>query len=143
MTTAVVDYCRRTGQAAPETPAAFARAIFESLALTYRLVLERLEQVTGQTIGTIRVIGGGAQNDLLNQLTADATGRLVVAGPVEATALGNIAIQMLATGHVATLGEARDIIDRSFPTGRFHPTDTDRWERHYRRFRDVLELSCV
>ncbi len=143
MTAAIAEYCRRTGQPPPETPAAFARTIFESLALKYRLVIEWLEEITGQTIRTIRVIGGGAQNVLLNQLTADATGRTVLAGPVEATALGNIAMQMLATGHVATLAEAREIIDRSFPAGRFHPIDTDRWERHYRRFREVLEHSCV
>jgi rhamnulokinase len=99
--------------------------------------------VSGQSIRTIRVIGGGAQNTLLNQLTADATGRLVVAGPVEATALGNIAMQMLATGRVSSLTQARDIIERSFPARRFEPMDTDRWERHYRRFRDVVELACA
>ncbi|ODS52104.1 MAG: hypothetical protein ABS36_18285 [Acidobacteria bacterium SCN 69-37] len=143
MTTAIAAYCHSTGQAPPATPAAFARTIFESLALKYRLVVEGLESVTGLSIRTIRVIGGGAQNALLNQLTADASSREVVAGPVEATALGNIAVQMLATGHVATLADARAIIDRSFPAGRFHPIDTDRWERHYRRFRDVLEHRCV
>ena len=143
MTAAIVEYCRRTGQPPPDTPAAFARTIFESLALKYRLVIEWLEEITGRTIRTIRVIGGGAQNALLNQLTADATGRTVLAGPVEATALGNIAMQMLATAEVTTLAEAREIIDRSFPAGRFHPIDTDRWERHYRRFREVLEHSCV
>jgi rhamnulokinase len=143
MTEAIADYCRRTGQTPPDTPAAFARTIFESLALKYRLVIEWLEEVSGLTIRAIRVIGGGARNTLLNQLTADATGRVVIAGPVEATALGNIAMQMLATGHAASLAEARDIIDRSFPAGRFHPIDTDRWERHYRRFRDVVELACA
>ena len=143
MTTAIADACRRTGQTAPAMPAAFARTIFESLALKYRLVLEWLEEVSGLTIRTIRVMGGGAQNPLLNQLTADATGRLVVAGPVEATALGNIAMQMLAIGHVASIDEARDIINRSFPAGHFHPTDTDRWARHYRRFREIVEHSCV
>lgn len=137
MTTAIVEYCRRTGQEPPATPAAFARTIFESLALAYRLVIEWLEEVSGRTIRTIRVIGGGAQNALLNQLTADATGRDVLAGPTEATALGNIAMQMLATGHVTSLASARDIIDRSFPARRFAPVDSDRWERHYRVFRDV------
>lgn len=138
MTTAIADYCRRTGQAPPETPAAFARTIFESLALEYRLVVEWLEEVSGRAIRTIRVIGGGARNALLNQLTADATGRQVAAGPAEATALGNIAMQMLATGRVASLAAARDIIDCSFPARRFVPVETDRWERHYRVFRDVL-----
>lgn len=143
MTTAIEEFCRQTGQVPPTTPARMARTIFESLALKYRLVIEWLEEVTGQPVRAIRVIGGGAQNVLLNQLTANATGREVIAGPVEATALGNIAMQMLATNQVTSLAEAREIIDRSFPAGRFHPTDTDRWERHYRRFREVLEHSCV
>jgi rhamnulokinase len=140
---AIAACCRRTGQAVPDTPAGVARTIFESLALKYRLVLEWLEEVSGQSIRTIRVIGGGARNQLLNQLTADVTGRIVLAGPVEATALGNIAMQMLATRHVASLGDAREIIDRSFPAGRFLPIDTDRWERQYRTFRDVVEQPCA
>lgn len=141
MPAAIVDFCRRTGQQPPETVGAFARTIFESLALKYRLVIEWLEEVSGLSIRTVRVIGGGARNALLNQLTADVTGRTVVAGPVEATALGNVAMQMLATGHVSTLDEARDIIHRSFPAGRFDPAGTDRWDRPYRRFRDHVDLA--
>jgi ribulose kinase len=80
----------------PVDAAAFARTIFDSLALKYRVVLEWLEELTGRTLTTIRVIGGGARNRLLNQLTADATGRVVIAGPVEATALGNLAMQLVA-----------------------------------------------
>jgi sugar (pentulose or hexulose) kinase len=79
----------------------------------------------------------------LNQFTANATGRMVVAGPVEATALGNVAMQMLATGAVTSLAEARTIIDRSFPVERFEPTDVDRWEPQYRRFREFEELTLV
>ena len=84
----------------------------------------------------IRIIGGGSKNRLLNQFTANATGRPVIAGPVEATALGNIAMQMLATGAVSSLADARAIIDRSFPTDRFEPQDDNgEWERQYHRFR--------
>ncbi len=143
MPRAIAHYCGRTSQPIPDTPAVVARTIFESLALKYRMVLEWLEEVSGLSIRTVRVIGGGAQNRLLNQLTADATGRDVLAGPVEATALGNIAMQMLATGHAASLADARDIIERSFPVERFLPIDTDRWDRHYRRFHDVVELPCA
>jgi rhamnulokinase len=114
MVDAIADACRRTDQQVPADPAAFARTIFDSLALKYRVVLEWLEELTGRSIVTVRVIGGGARNGLLNQLTADATGRVVIAGPVEATALGNLAMQLLATGQVASLDEARDVIDRSF-----------------------------
>jgi len=115
----------------------------ESLAFKYRAVLESLEELTGRRFDALRVVGGGARNRLLNQFTADATGRTVIAGPTEATALGNIAMQMLATGTVSSLAEARGIIERSFPVERFHPTESDRWEPHYRRFREYVELACA
>jgi rhamnulokinase len=143
MPRAIAAYGQRTSQTMADTPAAVARVIVESLALKYRMVLEWLGEVSGLSIRRVRVIGGGARNRLLNQLTADATGREVVAGPVEATALGNIAMQMLATGHASTLAEARDIIDRSFPAERFHPADTGRWDRHYGRFQEIVELACA
>jgi rhamnulokinase len=143
MMEAIAEVCRRTDQQAPADPAAFARTIFDSLALKYRVVVEWLEELTGRSITTIRVIGGGARNRLLNELTADATGRVVIAGPVEATALGNLAMQLLATGQVASLDEARDVIDRSFETERFEPRITDAWEPAYRRFRHYMETSVV
>ncbi len=141
MPRAIAAYCRRTSQPVPDTPAHVARTIFESLALTYRMVIEGLEEVSGQSIRQVRVIGGGARNGLLNQLTADVTGRVVLAGPVEATALGNIAMQMLATGCVPSLAAARDIIEQSFPPARYQPTQTDRWDTHYERFRDVVAAA--
>ena len=143
MPTAIAAYCRRTRQPAPTTSADFARCIFESLALKYRVTLEQLEQLTGTPITTIRVIGGGARNHLLNQLTADATGCEVLAGPVEATALGNIAMQMVATGAVASLDDARDVIEQSFPAERFTPARQDQWAPAYRRFRDYMELASA
>jgi len=88
-------------------------------------------------------VGGGSRNRLLNQFTADATGRTVFAGPVEATALGNIAMQLVATGAVASLADARILIERSFPVERFVPESQDSWDAHYRRFQDYLELTCV
>jgi len=141
MTEALAAWCRRRGQPEPGEPAAVARAVLESLAFKYRSVLESLEQLTGRAVTTIRVIGGGAQNRLLNQFTANATGRAVVAGPVEATALGNIGVQMLATGAVGSLAEARTLIDHAFPAERFAPRDVDLWEREFARFRDYLELT--
>jgi len=106
-------------------------------------VIESLEELTGEPIEEIQIVGGGSRNRLLNQFTADATGRTVLAGPVEATALGNIAMQMVGTGAVGTLAEARRIIERSFPVERFEPADQDRWNTHYRRFQEYLELTCV
>jgi rhamnulokinase len=134
MPEAIAAYCVRTGQPTPASPPAFARAILESLALKYREVLESLEEITGRRFREIRVIGGGSRNRLLNQFTADATGRTVIAGPVEATSMGNIAMQMLATGAVATLSEARAIIAQSFATDRFEPASAVVWDDAIARF---------
>ena len=109
----------------------------------FRALSFRAEQLTGTRVTEIRIVGGGSRNRLLNQFTADATGRSVVAGPVEATALGNIAMQLVATGAVASLSEAREVIARSFPGDRFEPSAHERWEPPYRRFQELLELSCV
>ena len=116
MLDAIAAYCKGTDRPAPQTPPEYTRCILESLALKYRKVLDSLEELTGLAFAEIRIIGGGSKNRLLNQLTANAAERTVVAGPVEATALGNIAMQMLATGAVASLKEARAIIERSFPS---------------------------
>jgi rhamnulokinase len=138
MLSAISEYCRRTDQPAPSSPPAYTRAILESLAFKYRSVLESLEELTGMRFEEIRIIGGGSKNHLLNQFTADATGRTVLAGPAEATALGNIAMQMLATGAVASLAEARRVIERSFPAERFEPSAADIWNSQYRRFLNYL-----
>ncbi len=138
---AIDRFCARTGQPAPATPGAYARAILDSLALKYRLVVRDLETVTGRPIHQIRIIGGGSKNRVLNQFTADATGRRVIAGPAEATALGNIGVQLLATGRAASLAEARAAIDRSFPTDVFEPRDPDPWSREAVRFQQYCELA--
>ena len=140
MPEAIDRFCRRTGQPAPSTPGEYARAVLDSLALKYRLVIRDLQALIERPITQIRVIGGGSQNLLLNQLTADATGLPVVAGPSEATALGNVAVQMLATGGAASLAEARAIIERSFPTTVFTPRDADAWDREAIRFQQYCGL---
>ena len=143
MPEAIATYCRMTGQPEPEQPTAFVRAILESLAFKYRAVLESLEEITGRRFDEIRMVGGGSRNRLLKQWTADATGRTVTAGPAEATALGNIGLQMMATGAVCSLSEARAVIDRSFPVERFEPVAADRWDAEYRRFQHYVECSCA
>jgi rhamnulokinase len=143
MVAAIARYCRETGQPQPDGPAAFTRAILESLAFKYRFVLDALETLTGVPLTELQIVGGGSRNRLLNQFTADATGRTVYAGPVEATALGNIAMQMVATGTVNSLADARRVIERSFPVDRFEPKETERWNDHYGRFQQLLELTCV
>ena len=140
MPDAIDRFCRRTDQPTPSTPGSYARAVFDSLAMKYRLVIRDLQSLVGRPIAQVRVIGGGSQNALLNQLTADATGLPVHAGPVEATALGNVAVQMLATGAVSSLAEARAIIDRSVPTSVFTPRDADAWDREATRFQQYCGL---
>jgi len=138
MPAAIDAYCLRTGQPKPASPGAYARAVLESLALKYRAVLESLELLTDLEFKEIRIVGGGSQNALLNQFTADATGRVVVAGPVEATALGNVALQLVGIGAVASLGQARELIAASFPPRFFDPQTTAGWDAAYRNFQALL-----
>jgi rhamnulokinase len=138
MVSAISAYASRTGQPVPAGPPGYTRAILESLALKYRIVLDWLEEVSGRSFTTIRLVGGGSRNALLNQFTANATGRPVLAGPVEATALGNIAVQMVSTGAVGTLGEARSIIDRSFPPERYEPEPSAAWDDALGRLRRYM-----
>jgi rhamnulokinase len=141
MTRAMDDFCLKTDQAVPATPGAYVRAVLESLAFKYRRVLEDLERLTNRRIDQVRIIGGGSRNKILNQFTADATRRRVLAGPVEATALGNIAIQMLATGAAGSLEDARAIIDRSFATEIYEPSGAGRWDKEYLRFQQYCEYT--
>jgi len=134
MPAAIDAFCKRTDQPSPRTHGAYMRAILESLAFKYRLVIGHLEKLTNRPIEQIRVIGGGSKNRLLNQFTADATGKPVHAGPAEATAIGNVAMQILATGGASSLREVRAIVDRSFPAEVFSPLDAERWNRFAERF---------
>jgi rhamnulokinase len=139
MPEAIAAYCRRTGQTPPDGVAATVRCIIESLALKYRWVIERLEMVTGKKIETIHIIGGGSQNRQLCQATADASGRRVLAGPVEATAAGNIIVQAMATGRLSGLAEGRALIRRSFPLVEYLPQDAGAWEEPFNRFTSMLK----
>jgi rhamnulokinase len=131
--------CQATGQPAPEGKAAIIRCVLESLALKYRWVLERIETVVGHRLDPIHIVGGGTQNQLLCQFTADATGRPVIAGPVEATALGNLIVQALALGLVGSLGEGRALIRRSFDVTTYEPAaDREAWEAAYMRLATLI-----
>jgi rhamnulokinase len=141
MLIAIDKFCKRTHQPSPRSPGAYVRTVLESLAFKYRIVLRNLELVSGRCMEQIRVIGGGSKNRLLNQWTADATGRKVLAGPAEATALGNVAMQILATGGASSLREVRAVIDRSFPTEVFEPLETDKWDEQAQRFEQYCEST--
>jgi rhamnulokinase len=127
-------YCSKTGQSAPEKPAEFVRCILESLALKYRATLNQLRQLTGRRIAGVHIIGGGSQNRLLCQYAANAMGVPVIAGPVEATAIGNILMQAHALGHVGSLAEIRTIVRQSFQPVQYEPNDQAVWNSAYERF---------
>ncbi len=135
----ICEFCTRTGQHPPTDPGAMARVILESLALRYRQVLENLESLLGRRQRAIHIVGGGSKNPLLNQFVADATGRPVIAGPAEATAVGNVLVQAIGSGAVSDLAEARRMVARSFEVERFEPQGGREWDQAYARFRDLRE----
>ena len=126
-------YCAQTRQPVPQDTGTIARIVFESLALKYRHTLEMLEELVGRRLDALHIVGGGTQNRLLSQFAADAIGRPVVAGPIEATAAGNILMQMLATGAISSLRQGRRVIRNSFDTEVFEPSNTARWDEAYAR----------
>ena len=139
MVKAIENYCTRTGQPVPQTPAQFCRCIFESLALRYRQVFTWLNDFADFDITTLHVIGGGSLNLLLDQFTANSCGVTVLTGPVEGTALGNIMVQAKASGAVKDIWEMRRIIARSIEVKRFEPQDKDVWDKAYTRFLEITK----
>jgi rhamnulokinase len=133
----IAEHCRASGQAPPETPADFTRAILESLAFRYRQVLESLESLAGRRFDVIHIVGGGSRNALLNQFVADSTGRSVVAGPGEATAIGNVLIQAMGAGELSGLAEARELVRRSFAIETYEPKAGAEWDEAYARYRTL------
>jgi rhamnulokinase len=138
MPEAIRAYCRRTEQPVPETVGAVIRCALESLAMKYRLVLGWLEELTGSAITTIHIVGGGAQNRQLCQMAADACNRPVVAGPAEATAIGNLLMQAIAMGDLDSIAAAREIIRASFEVHEYEPRDRAAWDEPYARFQARL-----
>ncbi|ASS65461.1 MULTISPECIES: rhamnulokinase family protein [unclassified Paenibacillus] len=131
-------YCEATGQRAPRGPGATARCILESLALKYRQVLEQTEQLSGQAFDGLHMVGGGIHNELLCQWTANAIGRPVWAGPAEGSAIGNLAVQWIASGELGGLGEARGLIRDSFPVQVYEPRDPEAWDEAFGRFKALI-----
>jgi len=137
MPEAILAYCRRHGEPPPTTRGAMVRCCLESLALSYRLVLDGLQAVTGRSITHLFIVGGGSRNELLNQFAANACAVPVVAGPAEATAAGNIVAQALAVGRVPDLETARRAVDSVGTRKRYAPRDPDRWRLAYQRFESL------
>lgn len=139
MPEAIQEFCKRTDQPVPETRGEIVRTALEGLALKYRYVADRLEAIAGRRLDTVHMVGGGIKNKLLCQMAASATKRRVVAGPSEATAIGNTLMQAMAIGEIGTLAELREIVRNSFETEVYEPCDSDAWDDEYARFVQMLE----
>ena len=137
MPTRIREYCKRTNQPVPETDGQVVRTALDSLALKYRAVLEGLEDLIGMRLDPIHIIGGGTQNQLLCQLTANVAGCPVVAGPVEATAIGNVLVQAIGLGHLGSIEDAREIVRNSFDVITYTPEPDTRVEDAYGRFKGL------
>jgi rhamnulokinase len=135
---AIQHFCTTTGQTVPADRGSLARVVLESLACKYRATLEQLEHITGRQLDVIHIVGGGSRNQLLCQFAANACARPVLAGPVEATALGNILAQAIAAGQCASWAEARDIVHAAFPPTVYEPHNTAAWDEAYDRFQHVM-----
>lgn len=134
----IAEYCADTNQPVPQDHGAVIRCALESLALKYRVQLERLEMLLDTTLDAVHIVGGGTQNKLLSQFAADATGKHVITGPIEATALGNVLMQMLALGHIESLAQGRQVIRQSFDVLTFEPQAGAAWDDAYGRFLNLL-----
>lgn len=141
MPSRIREYCKHTNQAIPETVGQVMRTVFESLALKYRYVMDLLRDISGQAIERLHIIGGGVQNQLLCQMTANACGIPVIAGPIEATALGNAIIQLITSGDLANLGEARQLLSETIKTTTYEPLEQSMWEENYQRFKTIIESA--
>jgi rhamnulokinase len=134
MPEAIRGFCQKTGQAVPADEGAVLRCALDSIAMKFRHVLGMCEELAGGRIETIHIVGGGTQNRLLCQAAADASGRRVVAGPIEATATGNLMVQAVAAGDVGSIAEAREVVRRSFTVEEYEPRNTAAWDDAYGRF---------
>jgi rhamnulokinase len=134
MPKAIQEFCRETKQPAPKTDGELIRCCYESLALKYRETLDSLEELTGNKIEVIHIVGGGSQSKILNQFTADACQRPVVAGPVEATAIGNLLTQVRASGELGSLAEMREVVRKSSVVEHYEPTTASAWNEAGARF---------
>jgi len=139
MPAAIETFCRHTNQSAPRSIGAIARTVLEGLAMKYRMVLDQLELLSGKKYNVIHIIGGGSQNTLLCQFTANATGRKVVTGPIEATATGNILMQAKGMGYLENLAAMRKVVNNSFELLTYEPQERDMWEEAYTKFKTIAK----
>ena len=138
MLSAIVQFCQRTDQSIPETKGEFVRCIFESLALKYRFIIDKINSMRDVSIETLHILGGGSKNELLNQFSSNATGLPVVAGPEEATATGNVIMQAIAKNELANIEEGREIVTNSFALKYYDPEDQEKWNEQYYKVKHLF-----
>ncbi len=132
----IKEYCKKTGQGVPETDGEIIRCIYESIAMKYKMTSDMIEDCTQKTYSSIHMVGGGTKDNLLCQLTANATGKTVLAGPIEATAMGNVAVQLYAKGYIQNLAET---IKNSAEIAEYTPDSEDKWDDAYKRFAEIVK----
>lgn len=134
----VVEFCKKTGQSAPADKGSIIRIVMESLALKYRSSVEGLEEIVGNRVPALHIVGGGCKNTVLSQYTADVLNRPITAGPIEATAIGNVMSQLIALKEIEDVKQAREVVKRSFPTEEYQPENPDLWEDAYGRYMGII-----
>ena len=142
MVEAVKEYLKKTGQKVPNDIGTITRIILESLAMKYRYIFELLEDITGKEIEVLHIVGGGTKNKLLSHFTANALGKEVIAGPIEATTIGNILIQEISLGKIKDLKEGREMVKKSFPLEKFYPEkNRNIWDEKFLKFKKITKLE--
>jgi len=139
MQSRINEYLEQTGQGKIKDKGQIVRVILESLALKYRSEMESMEKIASKKIDVLHIVGGGTKNELLNQLTANATGKKVITGPIEATASGNLLMQAIAVGQIASLDEGRELVRRSFDIKEYTPQRSGLWEKQYEIYKSITE----
>jgi sugar (pentulose or hexulose) kinase len=142
MEQAITEFCRETGQKSPEGKGSFLRTVYESLALKYREVNEDIVRVCKKPTKVVHIVGGGSRNEMLNQFTANSLGLPVLAGPVEATAVGNLMVQAIGCGVVSSLHQAMPIIKKAFPIASYKPQNAVEWEKAYQKFISIAKKKA-
>ncbi len=135
---AIAEFCRRTRQPVPEKKGEFVRCIYESLAFKYRFLIDKINAMCPEPVEVLHVVGGGSRNEMLNRFSADATGLRVVAGPAEATAVGNIIIQAITKNVVSSIEEGRKVVSRSFPLKTYKPQNKNKWNSAYEKVKGMF-----
>ena len=141
MITAIQSYCKETNQYIPDTVGEIARCIYESLAFRYKQVFDDLQKLASYPIENLHIIGGGSQNNLLNRYTANAIGKPVIAGPSEATAMGNVLMQAKAANHITGVEHVRKVVRNSVQLETFLPENKDVWETQYNNYLKVYQTN--